>query len=197
MSLASLENYFYLMYNIRTASRFHLWNGERVFTILSDLPPKFGGRKARVKSSQTFCPILIPCGNHGLLHFWFFSPPILLVLLARHVAMFRVVWMACIHQMLRNMSLFGPIVPLRSCWKRHTITQVLIAILLVISIYVCVFTNNPLDAYTAGPSDSFPGTLNQLTGASPRTTGVWCGIETIMSPGVTATVILEQKVCCR
>jgi predicted AlkP superfamily pyrophosphatase or phosphodiesterase len=28
-------------------------------------------------------------------------------------------------------------------------------------------------AYTSAPSDSFPGTLNQFTGASPRTTGVW------------------------
>lgn len=30
-----------------------------------------------------------------------------------------------------------------------------------------------VDAYTSGPSDSFPGTLNQFTGASPRTTGIW------------------------
>lgn len=29
------------------------------------------------------------------------------------------------------------------------------------------------NAFTSAPSDSFPGTLNQLTGASPRTTGVW------------------------
>ena len=29
------------------------------------------------------------------------------------------------------------------------------------------------DAFTSAPSDSFPGTLNQYTGASPRTTGVW------------------------
>lgn len=29
------------------------------------------------------------------------------------------------------------------------------------------------NAYTSGPSDSFPGTLNLYTGASPRTTGVW------------------------
>lgn len=29
------------------------------------------------------------------------------------------------------------------------------------------------DARTSGPSDSFPGILNQYTGASPRTTGVW------------------------
>ena len=29
------------------------------------------------------------------------------------------------------------------------------------------------NAYTSKPSDSFPGTVNQLTGASPRTTGVW------------------------
>ena len=29
------------------------------------------------------------------------------------------------------------------------------------------------DALTSAPSDSFPGTLNQFTGASPRTTGVW------------------------
>jgi len=29
------------------------------------------------------------------------------------------------------------------------------------------------NAYTSGPSDSFPGTVNQFTGASPRTTGVW------------------------
>lgn len=29
------------------------------------------------------------------------------------------------------------------------------------------------DAYTSAPSDSFPGTLNFFTGASPRTTGVW------------------------
>lgn len=29
------------------------------------------------------------------------------------------------------------------------------------------------NAYTSGPSDSFPGTLNLFTGASPRTTGVW------------------------
>lgn len=28
-------------------------------------------------------------------------------------------------------------------------------------------------AYTSAPSDSFPGTLNQFTGASPKTTGVW------------------------
>lgn len=29
------------------------------------------------------------------------------------------------------------------------------------------------DAFTSAPSDSFPGVLNQFTGASPRTTGVW------------------------
>ena len=29
------------------------------------------------------------------------------------------------------------------------------------------------DAYTSGPSDSFPGTVNLFSGASPRTTGVW------------------------
>jgi predicted AlkP superfamily pyrophosphatase or phosphodiesterase len=29
------------------------------------------------------------------------------------------------------------------------------------------------DAYTSGPSDSFPGSMNFVTGASPRTTGVW------------------------
>ena len=29
------------------------------------------------------------------------------------------------------------------------------------------------DAYTSAPSDSFPGSLNVFTGASPRTTGVW------------------------
>jgi hypothetical protein len=29
------------------------------------------------------------------------------------------------------------------------------------------------DAYTSGPSDSFPGTMNLFTGAAPRTTGVW------------------------
>ena len=29
------------------------------------------------------------------------------------------------------------------------------------------------DAYTSGPSDSFPGTMNFVAGASPRTTGVW------------------------
>ena len=29
------------------------------------------------------------------------------------------------------------------------------------------------DAYTSAPSDSFPGTMNFVTGASPRTTGVW------------------------
>ena len=29
------------------------------------------------------------------------------------------------------------------------------------------------NAFTSAPSDSFPGTLNQFTGASPRTTGVW------------------------
>lgn len=29
------------------------------------------------------------------------------------------------------------------------------------------------NAYTSAPSDSFPGSLNQFTGASPRTTGVW------------------------
>lgn len=29
------------------------------------------------------------------------------------------------------------------------------------------------DARTSGPSDSFPGILNQFTGASPKTTGVW------------------------
>lgn len=29
------------------------------------------------------------------------------------------------------------------------------------------------DAYTSGPSDSFPGTMNFVTGAHPRTTGVW------------------------
>ena len=28
-------------------------------------------------------------------------------------------------------------------------------------------------ALTSGPSDSFPGTINLFTGASPRTTGVW------------------------
>ena len=29
------------------------------------------------------------------------------------------------------------------------------------------------NAFTTAPSDSFPGTLAQLTGAGPRTTGVW------------------------
>lgn len=29
------------------------------------------------------------------------------------------------------------------------------------------------DAFTSAPSDSFPGIMNQFTGASPRTTGVW------------------------
>jgi predicted AlkP superfamily pyrophosphatase or phosphodiesterase len=29
------------------------------------------------------------------------------------------------------------------------------------------------NAFTSAPSDSFPGTLNVFTGASPRTTGVW------------------------
>jgi hypothetical protein len=29
------------------------------------------------------------------------------------------------------------------------------------------------DAFTSAPSDSFPGTCAQYTGASPRTTGVW------------------------
>ena len=29
------------------------------------------------------------------------------------------------------------------------------------------------NAFTSAPSDSFPGTMNQFTGASPRTTGVW------------------------
>ncbi|KAH7416639.1 type I phosphodiesterase/nucleotide pyrophosphatase [Cadophora sp. MPI-SDFR-AT-0126] len=29
------------------------------------------------------------------------------------------------------------------------------------------------DAYTSGPSDSFPGTMNLFTGSSPRTTRVW------------------------
>ncbi|RDW65358.1 hypothetical protein BP5796_10050 [Coleophoma crateriformis] len=29
------------------------------------------------------------------------------------------------------------------------------------------------DAYTSGPSDSFPGTMNLYTGGSPRTTGIW------------------------
>ena len=29
------------------------------------------------------------------------------------------------------------------------------------------------DAYTSGPSDSFPGVMNFVTGSSPRTTGVW------------------------
>lgn len=29
------------------------------------------------------------------------------------------------------------------------------------------------DAFTSKPSDSFPGTMNQFTGASPKTTGVW------------------------
>jgi hypothetical protein len=29
------------------------------------------------------------------------------------------------------------------------------------------------NAYTSAPSDSFPGSLNQFTGASPRTTGIW------------------------
>lgn len=29
------------------------------------------------------------------------------------------------------------------------------------------------NAFTSAPSDSFPGTLSQYTGASPRTTGVW------------------------
>lgn len=29
------------------------------------------------------------------------------------------------------------------------------------------------NAFTSAPSDSFPGSLNQFTGASPRTTGVW------------------------
>ena len=29
------------------------------------------------------------------------------------------------------------------------------------------------DAFTSAPSDSFPGTLAQYTGATPKTTGVW------------------------
>jgi hypothetical protein len=29
------------------------------------------------------------------------------------------------------------------------------------------------NAYTSAPSDSFPGTMNLMCGASPRTTGVW------------------------
>ena len=29
------------------------------------------------------------------------------------------------------------------------------------------------DAWTTGPSDSYPGSLAQYTGANPRTTGVW------------------------
>jgi hypothetical protein len=29
------------------------------------------------------------------------------------------------------------------------------------------------NAYTSTPSDSFPGTMKAMTGASPRTTGVW------------------------
>ncbi|RDW59641.1 hypothetical protein BP6252_12728 [Coleophoma cylindrospora] len=29
------------------------------------------------------------------------------------------------------------------------------------------------DAFTSGPSDSFPGTMNLYTGGSPRTTGIW------------------------
>jgi predicted AlkP superfamily pyrophosphatase or phosphodiesterase len=29
------------------------------------------------------------------------------------------------------------------------------------------------NAFTSAPSDSFPGTMNQFTGASPHTTGVW------------------------
>lgn len=37
----------------------------------------------------------------------------------------------------------------------------------------CQQINLVVDAYTSGPSDSFPGTLNQFTGASPRTTGIW------------------------
>ena len=28
-------------------------------------------------------------------------------------------------------------------------------------------------AYTSAPSDSFPGTMAQFTGATPKTTGVW------------------------
>jgi len=29
------------------------------------------------------------------------------------------------------------------------------------------------NAFTAAPSDSFPGTMNLFTGASPKTTGIW------------------------
>lgn len=29
------------------------------------------------------------------------------------------------------------------------------------------------NAFTSAPSDSFPGSVNQFTGASPRTTGIW------------------------
>ena len=29
------------------------------------------------------------------------------------------------------------------------------------------------NAYTTGPSDSFPGTMAQMTGAGPSTTGIW------------------------
>jgi hypothetical protein len=29
------------------------------------------------------------------------------------------------------------------------------------------------NAFTSAPSDSFPGSINQFTGASPRTTGIW------------------------
>jgi hypothetical protein len=45
-------------------------------------------------------------------------------------------------------------------------TQSTIAMMLE-NTYLCT------NAYTSAPSDSFPGTVNQFTGAHPRTTGIW------------------------
>ena len=45
-------------------------------------------------------------------------------------------------------------------------------------------------AYTSAPSDSFPGTVAQFTGATPRTTGVWYDdiwSRNIFAPGSNCT----------
>ena len=56
------------------------------------------------------------------------------------------------------------------------------------------------DAFTSAPSDSFPGTLNQFTGASPRATGVWYDDtydRSLIPPGSDCSGKLGAEGICR
>lgn len=127
-------------------------------------------------------PILLPCG---------IMPSSLWILLAasigfasqcishphpsfyKHVAMFSVDGLHPSdvekYVALRPRSTFAKLLK-----TAYDYTGIAVLSLTLQHVYIDTYSaNHPIDAYTAGPSDSFPGTLNQLTGASPRTTGVW------------------------